>query len=59
MENKQSQSFVMSNEVIGSAFHKENKNMKFIEKNQILFGKIMPQANLVKVKIAHSKVEFL
>ena len=32
MENKQSQSFVMSNEVIGSAFHEENKNMKFIEK---------------------------
>jgi hypothetical protein len=31
MENKQSQSFVMSNEVIGSAFHEE-KNMKFIEK---------------------------
>ena len=31
MENKQSQSFVMSNELIGSAFHEENKDMKFIE----------------------------
>ena len=32
MEKSQSQSFVMSNEVIGSAFHEEKKYMKFIEK---------------------------
>jgi hypothetical protein len=59
MENKQSQSFVMSNEVIGSAFHEENKNMKFIEKESDFVWQDMPQVNLVKVKIAHFKVEFL
>jgi len=33
MEKKQSQRFVMTNTVIGSAFHEENdNNMKFIEK---------------------------
>ena len=32
MENKQSHSFVLKNEIIGSVFHEENKNMKFIEK---------------------------
>jgi hypothetical protein len=32
MEKKQSHSFVLKNEIIGSVFHEENKNMKFIEK---------------------------
>jgi len=32
MEKIQSHSFVLKNEIIGSVFHEENKNMKFIEK---------------------------
>ena len=32
MEDKQSHSFVLKNEIIGSVIHEENKDMKFIEK---------------------------
>ena len=39
MENKQSHSFVLKNEIIGSVFHEENKNMKFIEKESDIVWK--------------------
>lgn len=59
MEDKQSHSFVLKNEIIGSVFHEENKDMKFIEKKQILSGKIIKQVNLLKERIVLIKVVFL
>ena len=48
MEKKQSHSFVLKNEIIGSVFHEENKNMKFIEKEADIVWKDNKTGNFAK-----------
>jgi hypothetical protein len=48
--NKQSHTFVMSNEIVGSAFHSEKENMKVIEKESDMVWKDNKTGKMAKGK---------